>query len=106
MRVRHLFLREGVAGAFVFSDLVDVWIDTELVQRAAEKHHVGGETDGEQLARRRQKDFVASRRNVVVLVHSEFHVRIDRLARGAKVGDRSEERRVGKECRSRWSPYH
>ena len=21
-------------------------------------------------------------------------------------GDRSEERRVGKECRSRWSPYH
>ena len=24
----------------------------------------------------------------------------------ASVGDRSEERRVGKECRSRWSPYH
>ena len=23
-----------------------------------------------------------------------------------KVGLRSEERRVGKECRSRWSPYH
>src|SRR5256886_10458120 len=23
-----------------------------------------------------------------------------------KRGDRSEERRVGKECRSRWSPYH
>ena len=26
--------------------------------------------------------------------------------RAASVGDRSEERRVGKECRSRWSPYH
>ena len=28
---------------------------------------------------------------------------------GGKAGDqtgRSEERRVGKECRSRWSPYH
>ena len=25
---------------------------------------------------------------------------------GAAVGARSEERRVGKECRSRWSPYH
>ena len=25
---------------------------------------------------------------------------------GFNVGDRSEERRVGKECRSRWSPYH
>ena len=23
-----------------------------------------------------------------------------------KAEDRSEERRVGKECRSRWSPYH
>ena len=25
---------------------------------------------------------------------------------GKKFGLRSEERRVGKECRSRWSPYH
>src|SRR2546421_4113847 len=25
---------------------------------------------------------------------------------GGWVGTRSEERRVGKECRSRWSPYH
>ena len=25
---------------------------------------------------------------------------------GAEGGNRSEERRVGKECRSRWSPYH
>src|SRR5918996_4483434 len=24
----------------------------------------------------------------------------------ARIRDRSEERRVGKECRSRWSPYH
>ena len=27
-------------------------------------------------------------------------------AAGTVVGPRSEERRVGKECRSRWSPYH
>ena len=25
---------------------------------------------------------------------------------GSYENDRSEERRVGKECRSRWSPYH
>ena len=25
---------------------------------------------------------------------------------GSDVAKRSEERRVGKECRSRWSPYH
>src|SRR2546430_10274510 len=28
------------------------------------------------------------------------------LARRLRRGARSEERRVGKECRSRWSPYH
>ena len=28
------------------------------------------------------------------------------LSEGLVLQDRSEERRVGKECRSRWSPYH
>src|SRR2546430_2542718 len=28
------------------------------------------------------------------------------ISQGANFVDRSEERRVGKECRSRWSPYH
>ena len=28
------------------------------------------------------------------------------LSIGHEADDRSEERRVGKECRSRWSPYH
>ena len=28
------------------------------------------------------------------------------MVTGAGSGIRSEERRVGKECRSRWSPYH
>ena len=28
------------------------------------------------------------------------------ISEKALVIDRSEERRVGKECRSRWSPYH
>ena len=34
--------------------------------------------------------------------------RIQELTEHLKVNqkDRSEERRVGKECRSRWSPYH
>src|SRR3712207_7763089 len=33
-----------------------------------------------------------------------LHVR--EVEPGLVVEDRSEERRVGKECRSRWSPYH
>ena len=28
------------------------------------------------------------------------------VSTGSQVLNRSEERRVGKECRSRWSPYH
>ena len=28
------------------------------------------------------------------------------IQKGKGIEDRSEERRVGKECRSRWSPYH
>ena len=30
----------------------------------------------------------------------------DRLSTALCTENRSEERRVGKECRSRWSPYH
>ena len=33
-----------------------------------------------------------------------LRARVDRTQ--TMVGERSEERRVGKECRSRWSPYH
>ena len=37
-----------------------------------------------------------------IIVHYQFRdKKIDE-----KKFDRSEERRVGKECRSRWSPYH
>ena len=35
------------------------------------------------------------------------HMNIDKIVDAVKLGvARSEERRVGKECRSRWSPYH
>src|SRR2546426_5291556 len=38
---------------------------------------------------------------------TQMERRIVELARGKYRGfNRSEERRVGKECRSRWSPYH
>jgi len=41
----------------------------------------------------------------VMLFHSAM-LRMNRTLPEAADGDRSEERRVGKECRSRWSPYH
>src|SRR2546429_6170467 len=43
----------------------------------------------------------------VLRVSNVIFPRPDHLHRGAgSLGRRSEERRVGKECRSRWSPYH
>ena len=40
------------------------------------------------------------------ILKNEGYIEIDRR-QGAKISlCRSEERRVGKECRSRWSPYH
>ena len=43
---------------------------------------------------------------IIALLKSEWiKFRSYYLALGA-AAERSEERRVGKECRSRWSPYH
>ena len=41
-----------------------------------------------------------------VPVQSAFAVPSEIGDNAAMAADRSEERRVGKECRSRWSPYH
>ena len=43
---------------------------------------------------------------LVVLVGIIFFVNIMVAKKRKDDRDRSEERRVGKECRSRWSPYH
>ena len=41
------------------------------------------------------------------LTHSMEVAQIGRtISRALNINERSEERRVGKECRSRWSPYH
>src|SRR2546426_11505302 len=40
------------------------------------------------------------------LTRGDFSMRIGQAAATFGTAFRSEERRVGKECRSRWSPYH
>src|SRR5215471_3852120 len=45
-------------------------------------------------------------RLVLVVVHVGLEDQARTPADGGRHGRRSEERRVGKECRSRWSPYH
>ena len=38
--------------------------------------------------------------------HASTQLCLEGVEEHTRPGDRSEERRVGKECRSRWSPYH
>ena len=42
----------------------------------------------------------------VTKINEEFYKHATNLKVVGRAGNRSEERRVGKECRSRWSPYH
>ena len=53
-------------------------------------------------------DFKLPGYTYILVVLSRFFSLSDFLVRfpSALADDRSEERRVGKECRSRWSPYH
>ena len=50
-----------------------------------------------------KEQFVAKR---IVNIGLIFLVAIGVSVIAGMMGRRSEERRVGKECRSRWSPYH
>src|ERR1051326_2339416 len=47
---------------------------------------------------------VTARMDDVANLH--LHVLFGLITRNHRYADRSEERRVGKECRSRWAPYH
>ena len=89
MRIRHLLLRERIASAFICSDLVNVGIDAEFIERSTKEHHVRGQADREQLARRRHENLVARGRDVIVLIKAHLHVRVDRFARRTKVCDRA-----------------
>ena len=44
-------------------------------------------------------------KNLTEAEEKEFYRLVGKM-NGEKPDKRSEERRVGKECRSRWSPYH
>ena|SRR2546430_3731340 len=61
----------------------------------------------------RQSDRVVASRYLPSTVHQDLHAEVMEktglrveLENDANAAARSEERRVGKECRSRWSPYH
>src|SRR5215470_9244938 len=51
-------------------------------------------------------DLAAGLIDAIVELHAARVLRVRHVLRRRRKHRRSEERRVGKECRSRWSPYH
>ena len=90
-----------------------IWFEPEMISHESElykKHpdwavHIEGREPGQV---RNQLILDLSNREVVEYVYES----VARILRSANIEyvkwdmNRSEERRVGKECRSRWSPYH
>src|SRR2546421_7037761 len=54
----------------------------------------------------RESGLRGPRRRKPLAIDPRFFSHCDRIRSPLRFGTRSEERRVGKECRSRWSPYH
>ena len=50
--------------------------------------------------------FLLKKRNISILISTGGYMSLPLCLAAKILGIRSEERRVGKECRSRWSPYH
>src|SRR2546430_17731041 len=67
-----------------------------------ERAEADGETDGDLV----EGDVHDPAEQRDALAELDDGHRVGRVGREGARRDRSEERRVGKECRSRWSPYH
>src|SRR2546422_9920366 len=81
------------------------------LKNVAAEYHPGGHrmvfhlnlSEGNQGKRLRSLRQVGNH-DLATIYHEVFHAYFDYVDFAS--GTRSEERRVGKECRSRWSPYH
>src|SRR2546430_13636788 len=107
----------------VISGLDDERVALEAVRSGAQDYLVKGRIEGQLLARV-LRYAIERKRAEEVLRARETHYRtiLENIGDGVLITDRqgryvdanpracevtrSEERRVGKECRSRWSPYH
>src|SRR2546423_14956676 len=73
-----------------------------MLQELGHQVWIGNATEIRRRARSRQK---TDRRDAELLLDLLLKGEFPRISRPSRES-RSEERRVGKECRSRWSPYH
>ena len=115
-----VFLHMGVMGAAlatIISQLVSAVLVIIVLMKTKESYHLIPRSirlDLDMLKRIIQIGFPAGLQSVMysasnVIIQSSVNaLGTDTIAAWTAYGkiDRSEERRVGKECRSRWSPYH
>src|SRR3712207_9040450 len=98
----------GVTG--VQTCALPIWfLDTDLDGRA---NVTTGQVYSDVIAKERRGEYLGDTVQVIPHITNEIKARIMAGGEGPGRVDvviteiRSEERRVGKECRSRWSPYH
>ena len=75
-------------------------IEKQVFDLVIAGHRVGG-ADGLEILRKARSTNAGT---LVIVTGENGSGAVEAMKSGAF--DRSEERRVGKECRSRWSPYH
>ena len=76
-------------------------LDQDAVPKFYAQAQANGHVEIREMADRIQKTCTVTRADVMAVL-----VALEDVIMEALEGGRSEERRVGKECRSRWSPYH
>jgi len=98
---------------FVAHELIGIVGGTTLSVSTVKNGYLGPLNDKQkrslELASENLDYFAATVKNFLNLSRiekEEFYIERKELLLKEDVFDRSEERRVGKECRSRWSPYH
>ena len=95
------YLSDGISEALINS-LTELQ-QLRVIARSTAFRYKGREIDPQQLGR--DLNVRAVLMGHVRQVGDTLHIQVD-LVDATTGAQRSEERRVGKECRSRWSPYH
>ena len=91
----------GPAGATAADDLARAGHKVALLDRAGRIKPCGGAIPPRLVA-----DFDIPDEQIVAKINTARMISPTQRQVDIPIENRSEERRVGKECRSRWSPYH
>jgi len=98
---RIIYCNKTAAGVFGYDQEELIGKSTDILYFSSSSHAFIGNWKGEVLALKKTGEKFPA-----LLTTSQIRNKMQRIIGIVGVFRRSEERRVGKECRSRWSPYH